>query len=330
MCFLLNLQHISIELQNDYSSLNKVSKKLIRKFYYSITNPNEEVIELINLWKKEFEFIYGNVSENLSSNKKIKPAELAEFYGINPEDTNGILVTELFMSIQTYLSLLVRTVAYKLVVSLKNEDNENMSYKDLLSKIMDGTYFKQRGINNFCYVDWYSWILANWDEEIESMIKDLFQELDTYDNIDRVSDFIEFHNNDYIKQIYETVIPKELRHALGEYYTPDWLAQYTIEKSLDLSSKDYSETRFLDPTCGSGTFLFKLLQEIKKTKREVSSITNQVIGFDINPLAVLTAKTNYLISIIDLLEKESPIHLPIYNFDVINSPLSAIGIWKLM
>ncbi len=325
MCFLLNLQHISIELQNDYSSLNKVSKKLIRKFYYSITNPNEEVIELINLWKNEFEFIYGNVSENLSSNKKIKPAELAEFYGINPEDTNGILVTELFMSIQTYLSLLVRTVAYKLVVSLKNEDNENMSYKDLLSKIMDGTYFKQRGINNFCYVDWYSWILANWDEEIESMIKDLFQELDTYDNIDRVSDFIEFHNNDYIKQIYETVIPKELRHALGEYYTPDWLAQYTIEKSLDLSSKDYSETRFLDPTCGSGTFLFKLLQEIKKTKREVSSITNQVIGFDINPLAVLTAKTNYLISIIDLLEKESPIHLPIYNFDVINSPVECNG-----
>ena len=316
---MLNLQHISIELQNDYSSLSKTSKKLIRKFYCSLTEPKEQVTELIYLWKKEFEFIYGIINENLSSNRKIKPDKLADFYEI--EGKNGIQVTELFMSIQTYLSLLVRIVAYKLVKSLRNEANDDLSNKDLVSEITNGTYFKKRGIENYCYEDWYSWFLADWDDEIESMIKDLFQEIDAFDNIDRVSDFAEFHNNDYIKQIYETVIPKQLRHALGEYYTPDWLAEYTIEKSLSLSSKDYSGTRFLDPTCGSGTFLFKLLLEIKKTERDVSGITNQVIGFDINPLAVLTAKTNYLISIIDLLEKEPQVKLPIYNYDVINSPI---------
>jgi len=322
---LLNLQHISIELQNDYSSLSKISKKLIRKFYKSITNPKEEIEELINLWKNEFEFIYGNVNDNLSSNTKIKPEKLAEFYSIDTIDINGLQVTELFMSIQTYLSLLVRTLAYKLVKSFRNDNDDELCNKRLISEIMDGSFFKERGIENFCYDDWYSWIIANWDDEVESLIKDLFHEIDKYDSIGRLSDFSGFHNNDYIKQIYEIIIPKELRHALGEYYTPDWLSQYTIEKSLEMSSYDYSETRFLDPTCGSGTFLFKLLLEMKKTIKDVSCITNQVIGFDINPLAVLTAKTNYLISIIDLLKKETHINIPVYNFDVINSPVERSG-----
>lgn len=322
---MLNLQHISIELQKDYSPLNKVSKQLIRKFYCGLINPSEKINELISLWKKEFEFVYGNVSENLSSNKKIKPAHLAELYGIDTFEGKEIQITELFMAIQTYLSLIVRIVAYKIINAIKDEGSEVLNYKRLLSEIMDGTYFKNRGIDNYCYVDWYSWIITEWDEHIELLVKDLVQEIGKYDSIPKVSEFIEYYNNDYIKEIYETILPKELRHALGEYYTPDWLAQYTVERAVELSSRKYSDARFLDPTCGSGTFLFKLLQEIKKIKRDTVNITNQVIGFDINPLAVLTAKTNYLISMVEFLDKEEIIHFPIYNFDVINSPVERNG-----
>ena len=38
---------------------------------------------------------------------------------------------------------------------------------------------------------------------------------------------------DLLKQLYQYLVPRHLRHDLGEYYTPDWLAQ-----------------RVLDPACG--------------------------------------------------------------------------------
>src|SRR5699024_1410350 len=119
---------------------------------------------------------------------------------------------------------------------------------------------------------------------------------------------------------YETIIPKELRHALGEYYTPDWLAEYTIKETIKYSNKNQKYVKVLDPTCGSGTFIFKYIQNLKTTITDPNIIINNVKGLDINPIAVLTAKTNYLISIINLLNKDNEISIPIYNYDVINSP----------
>jgi hypothetical protein len=104
------------------------------------------------------------------------------------------------MSIQTYLSLLVRLTAHKLVESVKNGMNESICFKDLLTEIMDGAYFKKRGIENYCYVDWFSWILNNWDDELELMIKDLFQELESYDNIDNMHTFWRYSN---IAKLYQ-------------------------------------------------------------------------------------------------------------------------------
>ena len=263
---MLNLKLISIDLQNDSSKLSIISKKLIRKFYNEIISSDSKNFELMRLWKDEFEFIYGKIDDNLSSNRKIKPDELSRFYDIYISKPEDLQVVDLFMSIQTYLSLLVRIMTYKLIRSVKNDNSDNLQFKVLLTEIINGSYFKKNGIENFCYEDWYSWILNAWDEDLEIMLKELVLELEVYDHINGVDNFINFHNNDYVKQIYETVIPKELRHALGEYYTPDWLAQYTIEQSLSLGTKHFTNTRFLDPTCGSGTFLFKLLQEIKKKR----------------------------------------------------------------
>ena len=94
---------------------------------------------------------------------------------------------------------------------------------------MNGEYFRNNGIDNFCYQDWYCWFQNSWDMQLEDNIKKLVNEIAFYDTLQSIDEFMELHNNDYIKMIYETIIPKQLRHALGEYYTPDWLALYTIK-----------------------------------------------------------------------------------------------------
>src|SRR5271168_1704423 len=58
--------------------------------------------------------------------------------------------------------------------------------------------------------------------------------------------------SDVLKILYESLIDRDERHGLGEYYTPDWLAAKIVRHAIDRPV----EQRVLDPACGSGTFLF--------------------------------------------------------------------------
>ena len=83
-------------------------------------------------------------------------------------------------------------------------------------------------------------------------------------------------------------------------------------------------TRVLDPACGSGTFLVKVIARIRQSfaanpeafpgaeKGLLEAILNNVVGFDINPLAVLASRTNFLIAIRDLLRYSGELELPVY------------------
>ena len=64
---------------------------------------------------------------------------------------------------------------------------------------------------------------------------------------------------DLLKDMYHNLLPKEIRHNLGEYYTPDWLAEFLINEM----NIDYSKNQsFLDPNCGSGTFIVLLIKKL--------------------------------------------------------------------
>lgn len=58
--------------------------------------------------------------------------------------------------------------------------------------------------------------------------------------------------HDVLKILYESVISPQTRKALGEYYTPDWLANRIVTETVT----DPLNQRVLDPSCGSGTFIF--------------------------------------------------------------------------
>nr|ABE02417.1 BsrGI methyltransferase [Geobacillus stearothermophilus] len=321
---MIDLNKVRISLQDEKSNLSKMSKELIHIFYLRLLNPQESLKQIKDNWEKEFNFIYGDIKNNFSSNKKVKPQELANTYSINTE--NGeVDVFCLFYAIQTYFSLFIKLLTYKLLSGIKEDkvSFENYNFREFIVSILHGSYFENLGIENYCYTDWFCWIDECLDNEIESKIFNLLQELNKFDEINNLQEFISIHNNDNIKQMYEIIIPRQLRHALGEYYTPDWLALYTIENVIELSKKEVEEFNktYLDPTCGSGTFLFKTIQRLRKSDIKLNKIIYSVRGFDVNPIAVLTAKTNYLISIIDLIKDKTVINLPVYNYDVINSPI---------
>jgi len=135
-------------------------------------------------------------------------------------------------------------------------------------------------------------------------------------------------SGDSLKDLYQELFPRPLRHRLGEYYTPDWLARHVLDQ---VGYSGEARLRLLDPACGSGTFLMAAIQRIRtaclpshssrapaSSKAELCRhILSHVAGIDLNPLAVMTARANYLIAIHDLLPPTGPWRIPIYLGDSI-------------
>ncbi len=129
---------------------------------------------------------------------------------------------------------------------------------------------------------------------------------------------------DILQVLYQEIVPKDQRKVYGEYYTPDWLAEMLAEELLDEEwcchaiqaslrfsrAKDSELVRpwgVLDPTCGSGTFLYHAvrrivnlsnLREMELTREEQADVVARLVfGIDIHPVAVEFAQTTLLRSL---------------------------------
>ncbi len=306
---MLDLFMICADLKNAHSNLRQKFNDIILDIYKILNNPTDKTVKIIEGWKKEFKYVYGDVEANLSSNNKLDVEEILSRYGIaQNEQKTAEQAQMLFYAIQTYFSLLIKTMMKEV---LSEEDRETSAEDIILGK-----FAVEYGIKNYCYPDWYSWPLFEIENGFASVLEKIKESVMNYRSRISLSDFAKNNNYDYIKQMYEAVIPKELRHALGEYYTPDWLAEETLNTVLEFEGVHIRQS-FIDPTCGSGTFLFKTICEKRKAGCTLDEIIGSVSGIDINPLAVLTAKTNYLLAVIDLLDNNNEIEIPVYNTDIV-------------
>lgn len=104
------------------------------------------------------------------------------------------------------------------------------------------------------------------------------------------------------------LFPRALRHTLGEYYTPDWLAEHTLNRL-----EYHGEGHLLDPACGSGTFLVHALRRLQNAG--VDKPLDYIAGIDLNPLACLSAKVNLLLAL-----ENPPSELPVYCADSLFEP----------
>jgi hypothetical protein len=95
---------------------------------------------------------------------------------------------------------------------------------------------------------------------------------------------------DVFRMLYEFLIDRDTRRKIGEYYTPLWLVE------LMLSEFDLRERIILDPFCGSGTFLVKAFHRKVELGEDPDKAFNEIVGFDVNPLAVAVARAELILA----------------------------------
>jgi hypothetical protein len=219
----------------------------------------------------------------------------------------------------TYLALFARVLAFVALQGSAPDDDE-------LNGIVSGMSFERMGFENFVENDFFTWMDAS---SAVSDAKGLLHSIAT--RLTSAYDLSAIHE-DLLRELYQELVDPQTRHDLGEFYTPDWLAELTLRRTgfPFVESKAPADASLFDPSCGSGTFLFTAVRLLRESglrgKALVEHCTDRLAGVDVHPLAVTIAKTNLLLALgSDLDGYGKTVSLPISMADTLSSIEPALG-----
>lgn len=307
--------------------------KLVRSLYTELSNEEHNEFKYDSDWEKLFRL--GAHNENNMKAIKERKCALATILDVGEASLDE---TKALFTLHTAYTIIVKLIAFRVVTDILMQEKRplfeelsSLTSKDLRSRLLrleNGEIFKELGIRNLLEGDFFSWYLDEniWNDSLHSCITDcigLLSEYDTNRNL-----FKKKSSGDLFRRLYETMIPREVRHSLGEFYTESWLADKTTRHSLDLVQ--VANWRGIDVCAGSGTFILKMIETVLSEfepdySRQLSNVLRRVNAIDINPLAVLTCRVNYFFAISPLISIESimtksKIEIPVYLGDSALAP----------
>ena len=271
---------------------------------------------LYSEWRRLFGQVVGIQSDNLKELLKRQGEAHGQDYALDP--------SAYLYALNTYIAMVAKVVAACAIA------HESMDIRDAsipvarrLELLENGQLFLDAGISNMLSGDFFSWYRDDKDsKKFLPMVDRLITSLSgvSFDVQRKTSE----STRDLFKGLYESFVPRELRHALGEFYTPDWLACHVLD-----TVKWTVDAGLTDPTSGSGTFLLEALRRriaaLGGKKISAHDLIAGITGLDLNPLAVLCAKGSLAVYLAPYLSATRPIRLPVFLADAINPAIEVKG-----
>ncbi|HIP65849.1 MAG TPA: hypothetical protein EYH08_04940 [Pyrodictium sp.] len=339
----------------------KILLKTIHELRIASLQPKPRIVlgvvkEILGRWEKRLLKFVEEATPRVKTYLSIWKRNMELIYGRDVLRKIGNL-NEIFVKLTIYITMLkvlgctiLETILgggrYTIPIKLSQE-----GARTAIELFWERKVLTQFNINYLFERDEYDWVFdPQIAKQLDGYFKDIGRkilEIDWSQGIDL----------DLLKKTYQSIVPKDIRRLLGEYYTPDWIAKMMLWRALhilvygtppkdvlvqdidseivELIDRYYREhktiPRFIDPTCGSFTFgiqyINALLNWYFREKPSihpiefVKMILQNVVGVDLNPVATITAKVNYLLQIYHLLVSrggyltEEPM-IPIYRIDL--------------
>jgi len=316
------------------NSTNSLTENLSKSLFAALSsNMTVKTNMLFQEWQVLFRLSENDKGQNRDIVKRRKA--LSDIFATVIDDNEKEYLS--LYVLQTTFAIIVKLIAAKVLTKIKFNDElkyfsdlskiDSRSLQDFSQKMEDGYVFSVSGIRNLLEGDFFSWYsdFYQWNDEISNAVKAIIMELDNYAS---ASFTPEFSTIDIFKDLYMEIMPNEVRHSLGEYFTPSWLAEHVVSKSINMIKE--KNWRAIDPCCGSGVFVITLIKKVLSKydiaylsiseKNEIlQEVLSRVYGVDLNPLSVLTARISYLLAIRPLID-EQKFEIPIYLGDSANIP----------
>lgn len=166
-----------------------------------------------------------------------------------------------------------------------------------ISSILKGDYFASKGLLQFIEHDYFGWLNRYpYLDKVARIAKEIQADLAAYD-------FQRAPSDDLFGEFVAELAQKSQRVLLGQEFTPKALADDMAQELCKrLGPKQLP--RFVDMCCGSGSMLVATNCETRKrlakskvkpgSKEYIESLEKSCTGFDIDPLAVVLAKVNWV------------------------------------
>ncbi len=281
-------------------------------------------------WDRTFGAMFGNEEQETEFNAT--SSAIRELYGVEWDKS---IDTKIFLfATQTYFNIILKILIDSFIKTITDPSiilDFQLSWSEIV-ELFEGRETENSSIiSNFFEIHYYEWFtyLANEEQQVivTNIIKNIFNLIKKFDlatyklRPDEVQDVLQ--------EIYMTLIPEQTRHLLGEYFSPDWIVEHSLDRVGYFGDID---KKIIDPTCGSGAFVIQALKRVLSTKdnslnfKDAQKITNNIVGFDLNPISAVSAKANYILTLLSSLEKplnktQSPLSIPIYISDSVLSPI---------
>ncbi len=322
-------------LVEDFGHNSKVGKTLMAALSHELQNHlHDEDNNKTKMLFEEWRSLFGQVADLSAAQAK----EIQRHVPLKIDTDAEWRVAGILFVIHTYNAFVMKMLAAEIVseygLTAHSDFCEHLlGYDDnalldrLNTDIERSAFFADARIKGFVEEAVFSWyseenLTASGKAKIAEGARNLLTQLALY----RMDDLSAARSKDVLKAFYQSLVPETLRKALGEFYTPDWLVDVTCDRA---SVTEWLNPRVLDPTCGSGSFLLEVARRKRSAasqlgmsdKETLDHVLNTVWGFDLNPLAVQSARVNFLIAIADLVAAtKSEIELPVLLADAVYSP----------
>jgi hypothetical protein len=200
-----------------------------------------------------------------------------------------------------------------------------------LRAILAGDHFKALGLVNLVEYDYFGWL--NERPFVDGLIpvaREMQADLRAYD-------FLSTPEEDLFGHMLAELADGQRRILLGQEWTPTWLARQMAREMVD-AMPTRELPRFVDMCCGSGSMLVQVvhawLARVGRADASASELANALTqvatGFDVDPLAVMLAKVNWVIAThahLDSFATGQPVVIPIYLADSLwaKTPIGVLG-----
>ena len=312
-------------LYEDFGRESEAARHVVRALFrvFQSGRASSRTLSLFDQWRLDL----GNASGPFSSSDLDEWVILCRTLGV--AQSEGYSEKVLFC-LQTYFSLVAKLAA---IVVLEGATAEPLvdqltaggSVRRGYARLESGELTSVTRTLNAIEPGVFSWYLSEADPDISDALSRMAELISEYSA--EVVEITPSIARDVLKDLYQQLLPGSIRHRLGEYYTPDWLAQRVMNQVTGSPEFLDSSKRILDPACGSGTFLVEAISRMVRTasgeppNRTLQRIVENVVGFDLSPLAVQATKVNYLLALAPLLRHATePISLPVYLADSVSPP----------
>ncbi len=219
---------------------------------------------------------------------------------------------------ETYINEFYLVTVAKIICANVINKAPIISDEQSILQILNGKHFESRNISNLVDYDYFGWLNNEpYVAEIAECAINIQRQLTSYD-------FSSSINQDLFGELLAQLANRDHRLLLGQEFTPHWVANAMVDQSLSRMSEN-DDPHFLDMCCGSGVFLIEAIKAVRKKydigpdsfdeRKDIIAFAC-VTGFDIDPLAVMLAKANWVLAMNDLFDlHHGQIIIPIFHAD---------------